>query len=368
MTRHTKKNLMYFAGAVILFLLGMSLFIVNKPEKMRNYVKVRMGTFVEIVFKGENPEAADTAFEEIARLEEIFSSYKPDSEVSRITKNAGIKPVKVSADVIEVLETALRISTASHGAFDPTIGAVSKLWDFSKVGGMNTEEGRLTVDSPIPSKAALARQLPLVDYKKISINKKASTVMLDKKGMTLNLGGIAKGYIVRQAFLKMQEVHGVKWAVIRAGGDMTVFHDPDFSLEIEKSKDPLTVGVQHPRKKAIIIGMLELTPLGETFSTKAASSISTSGDYERFFIRDGVRYHHILDPRTGMPANASQSATILSRDPILADALSTAVFILGAEKGMALIEATKGVEGVIIDKDGVVTVSSGLGDIYKPHN
>ncbi|VAV82368.1 hypothetical protein MNBD_DELTA01-81 [hydrothermal vent metagenome] len=368
MTRHTKKNLIYFAGAIILFLLGMSLFIINKPLKIRNYVKVRMGTFVEIVLKGDNPEAAQTAFDEIARLEEIFSSYKPDSEVSRISKNAGIRPVKVSGDVIEVLEAALKISIATDGAFDPTIGAVTKLWDFSKVGGMNTEEGKLTVDSPIPTREALARNLPLVNYRKISINKNASTVMLDKKGMTLNLGGVAKGYIVRKAFLKMQEEHDVNWAVIRAGGDMTVFHDPKSKLEVEKSKDPLTVGIQHPRKKSIIVGMLELTPYDESFSTRAASSISTSGDYERFFIRDEKRYHHILDPRTGMPAGNSQSATILSRDPILADALSTSVFILGEEKGMALIEATDGVEGVIINKDGVVSVSSGLTDIYKPHN
>jgi len=368
MTRHTKKNLLYFAGAVILFLLGMSLFIFNKPQKMRNYVKVRMGTFVEIVLKGDNPEAAQTAFDEIARLEEIFSSYKPDSEVSRISKNAGIRPVKVSRDVIEVLETALKVSVATGGAFDPTIGAVTKLWDFSKVGGLNTEEDKLTIDSPIPAREALARNLPLVDYRKISINKKASTVMLDKKGMTLNLGGVAKGYIVRKAFLKMQKEHHVDWAVIRAGGDMTVFHDPRSKLEIEKSKDPLTVGIQDPRKKGLIVGMLELTPNDENFSTRTALSISTSGDYERFFIRDGIRYHHILDPRTGMPADASQSATILSNDPVLADALSTSVFILGDEKGMALIEATEGVEGVIVNKDGVVSVSSGLTDIYKPNN
>jgi thiamine biosynthesis lipoprotein len=367
MTAHTKKNLIYCVAALVLFGMGMSLFFINRPSKMRNYVKIRMGTFVEVVLKEANPPAADAVFEEMARLEKIFSSYKPDSDVSRISQNAGIKPVRVSGDVIEVLETALKISVATGGAFDPTIGAVTKLWDFSSTGGMNTEDGQKTVDSPIPSAQELARNLPLVDYRKITINKKASTVMLDKKGMTLNLGGVAKGYIVRKAFAKLK-AFDINWAVIRAGGDMTVFYKPDKDEKIKKENNVLTVGVQHPRKKAIVVGMFELTPQDANFPTETAVSISTSGDYERFFIKDDVRYHHILDPRTGMPASKSQSVTIISNDPTLADALSTSIFVLGQEKGMALIEKTDGVEGVIIDMDGVITVSSGLADIYKAHN
>lgn len=364
MTSKTKKNLIYFIAALIIFGLGMSLFIVNKPSKMRHYVKLRMGTFVEIVLKEKNPQAAEAVFDEIARLEEIFSSYKPDSDVSRISRNAGVKAVRVSRDVIEVLETALKISVATNGAFDPTIGAVTKLWNFSSTGGMNTEDGHKTVDSPIPTAQELARNLPLVDYRKITINKKASTVMLDKKGMTLNLGGVAKGFIVRKSFAKLKEFD-INWAVIRAGGDMTVFYDPDEKKKIKKKNKVLTVGVQHPRKKAIVIGMFELDPDNKRFATKTGVSISTSGDYERFFIKDDVRYHHILDPRTGMPAEKSQSVTILSNDPTLADALSTSIFVLGQEKGMALIEKTDGVEGVIVDKDGIITVSSGLEGIYK---
>jgi len=168
---------------------------------------------------------------------------------------------------------------------------------------------------------------------------------LEKEGMAINLGGVAKGYIVSKAAAAMEK-SGVTRAIIHAGGDMTVFQ--------KDTKKPFTIGIQHPREKKL---------LGEAFVYNGA--IATSGDYERFFIKDGVRYHHILDPKTGFPSRGTQGVTLIAKDPTVGDALSTAVFVLGPEKGMALIEKLDGVEGVIVGEDGSVRVSSGFeGKIY----
>ena len=158
--------------------------------------------------------------------------------------------------------------------------------------------------------------------------------------MVLNLGGVAKGYIVKKAFEALEK-EGVERAIIRAGGDMAVFGaDAD---------TPFIIGIQHPRKKKL---------LGEAHVYDGA--VSTSGDYERFFMKEGKRYHHILDPKTGWPAKGTRSVTIIAKDHTLADGLSTAVFVLGPEKGMALVESLESVEGVIVDENGVVTRSSGF--------
>src|SRR3990170_1462509 len=174
----------------------------------------------------------------------------------------------------------------------------------------------------------------------------AAKVGLAKKGMALNLGGVAKGYIVDMA-AGVLKAHGVKSAVVHAGGDMFVFQ--------EDRTDPFTIGIQHPRKKGEL--------LGEAHVYNGA--VPTSGDYERYFEKDGVRYHHILDPKTGFPAKGTQSVTIIAEDPTSADALSTAVFVMGPEKGMELIERLEGVEGVFVHENGKVRTSSGFeGKIY----
>ncbi|MBI5598621.1 MAG: FAD:protein FMN transferase [Deltaproteobacteria bacterium] len=360
-----KRVLVYILITSAVFLVLAIPFFHKNPPKTISYNKILMGTIVEITLREDTARAAEEAFREIERLENIFSSYKETSEVSLVSANAGIKAVKVSREVIDVMETALNIADLSNGAFDPTIGALfgnpartaglEGVWDFS--GGKNRRgrlvgrQGRLDgrqgqLSGRVPEKNEIEKLVALVNYRAVSIDTASSTISLEKKGMRLDLGGVAKGYIVGKA-IDVLKKHGVDWAILRAGGDMTVFG--------QEKTPPFKIGVQDPRKKDSLIGELSVTN----------GSIATSGDYERFFIEDGVRYHHIIDPKTGFPANRCRSVTVVSRDPALADALSTAVFVMGPEKGMELIEKLDGVEGVIIDAKGEVRASSGLKGRFK---
>jgi thiamine biosynthesis lipoprotein len=306
----------------------------RNPDKEYSYSKVLMGTVVELTLTGDGElsephfaRAARSAFTEIERLESIFSSYKPKSDVSRISDSAGKGPVKVSPEVVEVVRVALKISKLSEGAFDPTVGSLIEVWSFS---------GEV---KEIPTKARVEELKKLVDYTRIFIEN--DSVGIRGARTKMNLGGIAKGYIVGKAVDKLREF-GVKRVIVKAGGDMFVFS--------EETTKPFEIGISHPREKGRLLGKLKLQ----------GGAIATSGDYERFFIKDNVRYHHILDPRTGFPALRSISATVTSVDPTLADALSTALFVMGAVEGLKMIEALDNVEGVVVRADGKLFMSSGL--------
>ncbi len=326
-----KKHLKIFFAAFVISSIAFLILIpyVKNRKNPVSYDRVLMGTVVEITLKKDDPEAAEAAFKEIERLEKSLSHYKGDSDVSKINQNAGKGPVKVSSEVIDVVEAAVKIAKLSNGAFDPTVGSF-RVWDFSK------ESGR------VPSKKEIQEKLPLVDYKAITLDKEKHLVGLKKKGMALDLGGVAKGYIVGKA-MEALKTRGPSFAIIRAGGDMMVYDKND-------SVEPFTIGIQHPRIKDRLIAKLKIRN----------GAISTSGDYERFFIKNGVRYHHIIDPKTGFPADKTQSVTIVSQDPTLADALSTAIFVMGPEKGMELVKKLDGVEAVIIDAKAHVSISKGL--------
>lgn len=317
----------------VLALLAVVLLSLKKPQKTVLYGRILMGTAVEITLKQDNPRAVEAAFKEIERLEKVFSSYIPDSEISRISKGAGKEGIKVSAEVVEVVLAGLKVSRLSKGAFDPTVGVLfgkEGVWDFS--GEKNN----------VPKRKEILRLLRLVDYRDVIVNKDTSIVGLKKRGMRLDLGGVAKGYIVGRA-MEVLKKHGIEWAIIRAGGDMMVYSS-------KGNAPPFTIGIQHPRKEGELLGKIRV----------ANRAVATSGDYERSFIKDGIRYHHIIDPKTGYPADKCRSVTVVSEDPTLADALSTAAFVMGPEKGMELIERLAGVEGIIVDREGGVGVSSGL--------
>lgn len=329
-----RKKLFYIAVVLtVLIIAALSFYQKKKEKESVVYSQMLMGTIVQMTLsEGDEKRfdrAAEAAFTEIKRLEEIFSSYKPESDASRVSKAAGSAPVKVSPEFIEVLKTALYIAEFSGGAFDPTVGALGKLWGYSGERGV------------VPTKEEAARVLPLVDYRNIILDAAAGTVMLRNKGMVLNLGGVSKGYIVRRAIEALKK-EGVTRGIMHAGGDMAVFQTG--------TDKPFIIGIQHPREKGKLIG--------EAYVERGA--IATSGDYERVFIINGVRYHHILDPSTGFPADKSMSVTIIAEDSTLADALSTAVFVMGPQKGMELIEKLDKVEGVIVDKEGNVAISSGF--------
>ena len=237
----------------------------------------------------------------------------------------------VPQEVIYVLQEALRIAERTGGAFDPTIGPLVDLWD---IGGDNSQ---------VPSQEAIERAISLVDWRLVELDTEACTVFLPKEGMSLDLGGIAKGFAADQLVAIAQEA-GVQRALFDLGGNI-------YAFGAKADGSPWRVGVKNPQ-----------SPAGEPALAVAVKdfSIVTSGMYERFFEQDGVRYHHILNPATGFPVwNDVQSVTIVSKSSMLADALSTSVFILGQEKGLELLEA-EAAEGVIIAVDNKVYPTSGM--------
>jgi thiamine biosynthesis lipoprotein len=272
-------------------------------------------------------------FQEFARLEKLMSTWIPDSDISRVNREAGLRPVPVSGEVREVLTTARQLSEWTGGKFDITFGALSNLWKFDH-----------DQDGIIPDMRDVRRRLPLIDYRAIQVNDAAGTVFVARKGMSIHLGGIGKGYAVDRGATILRQ-RGVRNFMIQSGGDIYVAGTKD--------GQPWRLGIQDPRG-----------PANRSFAELDLSdgTFSTSGDYERFFVRDGKRYHHILDPATGEPARGTRSVTIVADRAVLADGLSTGVFILGPEAGMALIERLPGVEGVIVSDKNEVLISSGLRD------
>lgn len=336
----TRQKLTYLAITVFVLLI-LCFSVLNRPStESVTYSRMLMGTVVEITFPdGDSPavaEAAEAAFTEIKRLEEIFSSYKKTSDISKITASAGKGPVRVDPGVVEVVEKAIYLSRLSGGAFDPTFGPLGAIWRFN---------GEV---SSVPSPEEIADALKYVGYGRVIVDRESFSVGLKTTGMSINLGGIAKGYIVGLAAGKIRAM-GVERAIVRAGGDMFVFQNTRQNSG-QKSGKAIKIGIRHPRKPGKLIGSISVT----------RGAVATSGDYERFFIKDGRRYHHIIDPSTGYPATGSRSATVVTEDPALADAYSTAVFILGPVKGMAMVEASEGVQAVIVGPGGEIHLSSGL--------
>ena len=280
--------------------------------------------------------AFDAVFAEFERLEALMSVWRPASDVVRINDAAGIRAVPVSRDTREALRAARQVSEWTGGKFDVTFGALTDIWKFDAQ----------NQDGTVPPDDTIRARLPLVDYRQIEIDDAAGTVFLMRKGMRVHLGGIGKGYAVEHA-VRILRAAGLKDFMIQAGGDLYVGG--------VKDGRPWRLGINDPRG-----------PSGRSFATIDLSdgTFSTSGDYARFFFRDGVRYHHILDPATGRPARACRSVTIVADSPTLADGLSTGVFIMAPKDGMALIERLPNVEGVIVTAKNDVLVSSGLKDKF----
>jgi thiamine biosynthesis lipoprotein len=276
--------------------------------------------------------AFERAIAEVKRIESLMTTWRPDSEVSRINAEAGKAPVHVGPETFEVVQKSLWSSRLSDGAFDVTFEAMHGLWKFDE-----------DLDPHPPSAADVAARRKLIDYRHLVVDPKAQTVLLDKAGMKMSLGGIAKGYAIDQAarVLAAADIHDF---LAQAGGDLYVHGaKPDGS--------PWIVGVRDPRG-----------PEGSYFASIAVKdhAFSTAGDYERAYVVGGKRYHHIIDPRTGYPATASRSVTIWAKDALTADAIDDAVFILGAEKGLALVESLDDCGAVIVDKNDKVWISKRL--------
>ncbi len=312
---------------------GVPVAAVGKRSVVR-FGRSGMGTFIEFLVATDRTVDAQgacaAAFDEVARIESVMSEWKEGSEVSRINKAAGESPVEVSAELMGVLKIARRISELSDGAFDVTWAALDGLWGFDQ-------------DNPrVPSHPELAARISLVGHKRMRLEDSPPAVMLEQKGMAVGLGGIAKGYAVDRAAAILRE-KGFNDFIVYAGGDLYVSGEKSPGV-------PWTVGIQHPRVRGALISAFP-APGG---------AVVTSGDYERYIEKDGVRYHHIIDLRTGKPARRAMAVTVLAKEAVMADAISTAIFVLGPEKGIALAEKVDGVEAVVIDPKGTPYLSKGL--------
>ena len=263
------------------------------------------------------------------------------SGIAAVNARAGIEPVKVRADVIEVLDAALHYAELSGGAFDPSVGPLVRLWDI----GAGT--GR------VPGEDELAAALDLVNRQDIVIDREAGTVFLRREGMALDFGAIAKGYAADEAARIAREA-GVKRAVFDFGGDIVVLGRRGRG----RDQSPWRIGIQNPlSERGAYIGILNAYD----------KSVVTSGVYEQFFEEDGVRYHHILCPATGFPVNNGLlSVTVTADRSMSADALSTAVFVLGFEKGKTLINSIPGTEAIFIFDDNSVKITGGLKENFTP--
>lgn len=289
------------------FLFSIVLFSCKKIENPRT--ELIFGTVCSLnAFDDGTKILYDKLFERLHVLDELFSTTNPDSEIEKINASAGIQPVEVSPEVIALLKISLSFARLTDGYFDPTIGPIVKLW------GINTDHAR------VPSQHEIDNALNLVNWNNVTID--GNSVYLQQKGMRLDLGGIVKGYAA-DVLTGLLSENNVKRAIIDLGGNVYVFGT-------KKDKTPWHVGIKNPN-----------APEGEPkiiLSLKEASVV-TSGVYERFFIQDGIRYHHIINPKTGYPVNNGlTSVSIICKSSTTADALSTSLFILGEEKGGELVK------------------------------
>jgi len=276
--------------------------------------------------------AFEAIFREFDRLEGLLSNWQEDSDVQRLNSAAGQHPVRVGTELRDVLETARQVSDWTNGKFDVTFGVMSGLWKFDYQ----------NQDGTIPDHREVVRRRSLINYRDIELDERNGTAFLRRHGMVVNLGGIGKGYAVDRARAILHE-RGFRDFLIQFGGDMYAGG--------REGDRPWKLGIQDPRG-----------PANRIFATVdvSDSTFSTSGDYARSFIKDGRRYHHILDPATGEPSQGCRSVTIMTATATIADGLSTGVFVLGPERGMALIEQLPDVEGIIVSAKNALLVSSGL--------
>jgi thiamine biosynthesis lipoprotein len=294
-----------------------------------------MGTYVRLLIHGrKGNEVAEMCLEELARLETVFDRFKEGSEISQLNAQAGTGWVRVSEDLFAALEVALDVAERSEGALDPSVAPLVDLW------GLREHDGRIPDHSP-PSAEAIAQLLGHVNYQEIGINRSKQQVRLPQ-GMQLDMGAIAKGYALDR-LVTLASAQGVQSALFDLGGNIRV-------IGTKPNRSPWHIALRHPRRLDDVFAVLPIS----------GKAVATSGDYQRFFFWEGQRYSHILDPRTGYSSSAMCSATVVAPTGVLSDALSTAAFVLGPEKGRALVKSMPGVEAVFIDQQLRMSVTPGL--------
>jgi thiamine biosynthesis lipoprotein len=273
---------------------------------------------------------ARAAENEAFRIERKFSRFREGSVVSEIARNAGRTPVAVDDETVALIEAALDLARLTAGKFDPTVGVLRRAWNFR--------------EPRVPDDDEIAALLPLVEHGAVSVGR--GTVFLKREGMELDLGGVGKEYAVDRV-AELLGAHGVTSAVLNFAGDVR-------TIGGRGDGRPWSIGVADPRAPGRCRFAVRLI---------GGAGVATSGDYERGFVKDGVRYHHLLDATTGRPARGVMSATVVAASAFLAGRIATAAFLLGPRDGLALIERMFGVEGCLIDAAGAIAATSGMSRI-----
>ncbi|MEM7486460.1 MAG: FAD:protein FMN transferase [Bacteroidota bacterium] len=322
-----------------------SLFCMLCQGQQREDVAVKrtlklMGTAFEITVIAPNEDIGyldiDEAVSEIKRIEKIISSWDEASETSLINKNAGIKPVKVSSELFQLIERSKKISEITDGAFDISYASIDKVWRF---------DGTM---KEVPPKIHVQQSVAKIGYEKIKLDPIEQTVYLTEPGMRIGFGAIGKGYAADKA-KELMVSKQVKGGIINASGDLTTWGT-------KTSGEKWLIGISNPLDKDKVFSWL---PVVE-------SSVATSGNYEKYVTLDGKKYSHIIDPRTGYPTEGVSSVSIFAKTAELCDALATAVFIMGKDSGIHMVNQIDGVEVVLVDSDNKIHKSSGIVFDKKP--
>lgn len=271
-----------------------------------------------------------TAINEVKRIENLISDWIPTTPISIINKNAGIQPIKVDDELFELLERAIKISKLTDGAFDISYASMDKIWKF---------DGSMT---KMPSEDEIKNSVAKVGYKNIILDSLSRTVFLKEKGMKLGLGGIGQGYIADKIKELLQQ-KGCASGIVNVSGDISTWG-------MQPNGKPYTVAIVNPMNKNKVFATFPLID----------SAIETSGSYEKYVVFNGIRYAHIINPKTGYPAQGIVSVSVFAKQTEIADALATAVFVMGVDAGMNLINQLKGIQCIIVDDKGKVHVSKGI--------
>lgn len=307
--------------------------LVQRDITVKKTLKL-MGTRFEITVVAPNEEIGyldiDEAVSEIERIEKMISSWDEASETSKINKNAGIQPVKVSPELFSLIERAIKISEITDGAFDITYASMDNIWKFD--GSMDS----------MPSEEEIQKSIAKIGYTKIILNPDDQTVFLSEPGMRIGFGAIGKGYAADKA-KELLTSKQVKGGIINASGDLTTWGT-------KVTGEKWLVGIANPLSKDKVFSWL---PVVE-------SSVATSGNYEKYITLNGKKYSHIIDPRTGYPTTGINSVSVFAKHAELCDALATAVFIMGKDTGIHMINQIDGVEVVVVDSDNKIHKSSGI--------
>ena len=323
-------------NSIVLAFLIVSFYSFGQIEYKRKVSMLGSPFEITVVSKDsvEGKQFTDLAIAEVKRIENQISDWIPTTPISLVNKNAGIQAIKVDSEVFDLVERAIKISQLTDGAFDISYASMDKIWKFD--GSMTT----------MPTEEMIKKSVAKIGYKNIVLDKSNQTIFLKIAGMKLGLGGIGQGYIADKV-RDLLVTNGCKSGIVNVSGDINAWGK-------QINGKPWTIGIINPMNKNKVFATFPLEN----------SSVETSGNYEKYVMFNGIRYSHIIDPRTGYPAQGVVSVSVFAKQTEIADALATGIFVLGVEVGLDLVNQLKGIECIIVDDKGKIHSSKGI-DIKK---